>query len=350
MTVIRNTSSPRNRAGSLLEMVWLQFAAVAAVILFAGSNLARYGDVIAEKSGLERSWIGVILLASVTSLPELVTGISAVSVFDVPDIAVGNIAGSCMFNMLILVIVDAFHRRIPATASASPAHLISATLGILLVALAALFLATDMPLPKVAWIGLPSIVLILTYFGAMRLVWNHEKRRVAQFVEAHQAEASYAHLSPRRAYALYGANALLVVCAALFLPGIAERLAETTGMEQSFVGTVFVALSTVLPEAVVALSALRIGAVDMAFGNALGSNMFNIAILGIDDLFYRPGPLLEAVSRDHVVSLTAASAMMAIFVVGLIYRAEKKRLPLSWDAAAVLMIFVLAMLIVGVSP
>lgn len=61
---------------SAILQTWLQFAIVSAVIVVAGFYLSRYGDVIAEKTGLSGSWVGLALLATVTSLPELVTGIS----------------------------------------------------------------------------------------------------------------------------------------------------------------------------------------------------------------------------------------------------------------------------------
>ncbi len=59
-------------------MTGLLFALVATVIVVAGAQLARYGDVIGEKSGLGRSWIGVVLLAATTSVPELFTGFGIV--------------------------------------------------------------------------------------------------------------------------------------------------------------------------------------------------------------------------------------------------------------------------------
>jgi len=83
-------------------VIWIQFAACTAIILYSGTRLSLYGDVIAEKSGLGRTWIGVILMASVTSLPELVTGISSVAIYNLPNIAAGDVLGSCMFNLLIL--------------------------------------------------------------------------------------------------------------------------------------------------------------------------------------------------------------------------------------------------------
>jgi cation:H+ antiporter len=79
-------------------LYWIGFVACTALIIYSGTKLSRYGDIIAEKSGLGRVWIGLILMASVTSLPELVTGVSSVALVGVPDIAVGDVLGSCVFN------------------------------------------------------------------------------------------------------------------------------------------------------------------------------------------------------------------------------------------------------------
>ena len=75
-------------------MVWINFAIALAIIIFAGTRLARYGDAIAEKTGLGRLWIGLILLAAITSVPELATGISSVALVGDPDLAVGALFGS----------------------------------------------------------------------------------------------------------------------------------------------------------------------------------------------------------------------------------------------------------------
>ena len=84
-------------------VLWLQFALVTAVIVFAGYHLSTYGDVIAEKTGMGRTWVGVILMASVTSLPELITGASSVAIFDLPNIAIGDVfikGGFCVKDHL----------------------------------------------------------------------------------------------------------------------------------------------------------------------------------------------------------------------------------------------------------
>ena len=91
--------------------IWLQFAGCLAVILVAGTFLSRYGDAIAIKSGLGRTWIGLILLATVTSLPELFSGISAVTLAKAPNIAVGSLMGSNVFNLVLLFILDMIYRE-----------------------------------------------------------------------------------------------------------------------------------------------------------------------------------------------------------------------------------------------
>jgi len=86
-------------------LLWAGFIICTAAIVYSGIKLSKYGDVIAEKTGLGRAWIGLVLMASVTSLPELVTGISSVTFAGVPDIAVGDVLGSCVFNMLIIALL-----------------------------------------------------------------------------------------------------------------------------------------------------------------------------------------------------------------------------------------------------
>ena len=92
---------------TLIE-IWLQFLLCAALIGGAGYQLSRYGDAIAQRTGLSGSWIGVALLATVTSLPELATGISSVAVANAPNLAVGDALGSCVVNLVFLVVIDSF--------------------------------------------------------------------------------------------------------------------------------------------------------------------------------------------------------------------------------------------------
>jgi cation:H+ antiporter len=113
-----------------------------------------------------------------------------------------------------------------------------------------------------------------------------------------------------------------VVVSGILLPHIAAGIAAQMGWTQSFVGTMFAALATSLPELVVTIAAVRIGAVDMAIGDLLGSNMFNILVLAIDDIFYLKAPLLESVSTIHLSSALCAMTMTGAAIVALYYRSR----------------------------
>ncbi|MCI0490591.1 MAG: sodium:calcium antiporter [Blastocatellia bacterium] len=319
-------------------LVWLQFLACTAVIVFSGTRLSKYGDCIAEKTGMGRTWVGVILIASVTSLPELITGISSVTLFGLPDIAAGDVLGSCMFNILIIALLDLIAGSPPISTRAHQGQVLTAGFGILLLGLVSLSISTGARLPAVGWVGAYSFVFLGVYILTMRLVFFYEKRRVAEFIE----ELQYDHITKRKAYIMYALNALVIIAAATYLPHLGERIAEMTGLGRTFVGSFFIAFSTSLPELVVSITALRIGAIDMVYGNLFGSNLFNIAVLAIDDFLYTKGPLISDISANHIISANAAMALTAIAVIGLTYKTTKKRLFLAWESLGIIIVYVLA--------
>ena len=321
-------------------ILWLQFIVCTAVILVSGTYLSKYGDVIAEKTGLGRTWIGVILMASVTSLPELVTGISSVTVFDLPNIAAGNILGACMLNLLMIPVLDLIGGSAPISTRVHQGHILTAGFGILMLGLVSLSTVLGADVPSIGWMGANSLILIVIYLLAMRMVFVYEKRRIAEFVKEMAEEIQYRHISTSKAYTLFGANALLIIGAALYLPHLGDEIAVRTGLGQTFVGSVFIALSTTLPELVVSVSALTIGATDMAVGNLFGSNVFNIFVLAVDDFFYTAGPLLAHVSGTNVISSVSAMVALSIAVIGLTYRADKKPTFFAWDSLAILAVYV----------
>ena len=320
-------------------LLWIEFIICTSVIVYSGIKLSKYGDVIAEKTGLGRTWIGVVLMASVTSLPELVTGISSVAVVGVPDIAVGDVLGSCVFNMAILAFLDAAHKEMPISAKAHHGNVLSAGFGILLLSVIAMGLFLKETAISFGWVGLYSMVVLITYVIAVKLLFSYEKRRVAVLLEEGAEKLKYENIPLGTAVVNYGINAAIVVAAAVFLPKIGLGIAQTTGLGQTFVGNIFIAMATSLPEVVVSLAAVRMNAVDLAIGSLLGSNIFNILILAVDDILFFKGPLLSFASQTHLISALSAISMTTVAIIGLTYRAEKKFLLLAWDSLAILLIY-----------
>lgn len=318
----------------------------AALILWAGVRLSRAGNIIAERTGLGGTWIGLILLSTVTSLPELVTGASAIVLFDVPDIAAGDIIGSCMFNLVILALLDVRHPE-PLSARMHQGHVLSASFGIVQLGLAGLALVAGAAVPMVGWVSLPSVAFIAIYALAARTIFVAERVRVQELTDKLAGEPAGDEMSLRMAVIRFSLAAAVLVSAATMLPLVADRLAALTGLEQSFVGSLFVAISTSLPEVVVSMAAVRIGALDMAAANLFGSNLFNVAVLGVDDIFYVRGALLADVSPDHLAALLAAVVMTGIAIVGLTFRARRKRFRLSWDTLAIVAVYILTLILLA---
>ncbi|MBX3608209.1 MAG: sodium:calcium antiporter [Piscinibacter sp.] len=315
-----------------LALLLLQFLLCAALIGRAGYVLSASADRIAQATGLTGGWIGLALLATVTSLPELASGISAVAWIDAPNLAVGNVLGACVFNLLFLVVVDAVQRRQPMYHHASASHLLSASFGVVMLGFVAISLVVRGGAPAAFNVGLYSPVLLALYLLALKSVFAHEHGRSPA-----ARETPAAHPGLRRDLWRFAAAAAVVLAAGSWLPGIADQLAREMGWSRSFVGTLFMALVTTLPEMAVTLSALRLGALDMAIGNLLGSNLFNLVVLAVDDLFYARGPLLADAAPVHIGSAAAAVLMTGLVMIGLVMRPQGRVLRvLSWISVGLL--------------
>ncbi len=309
-----------------LALVWLQFAVCLALVGVAGPFLSRSGDVIADKTGLSGSWVGVILMATVTSLPELTTGISAVAVANAPDIAVGDLFGSCVFNLAILFVLDFTQRGESVYRRVRQGHILSAGFGIVLIGFAGLSLMLHGQGASFAigHVGGYTPVIFILYALGIRAVFSYERDHREEAAE--ETAARYPHITLRRAVATYAGAAVVIVAVGTALPFVAARLAEVMGWQRTFVGTLFVATVTSVPELVVSIAAVRIGAADMAIANLLGSNLFNMMVLGVDDLLFAHGPLLYHVSPMHAVSAMSAVIMTGIVIVGIVYRSDHRLL------------------------
>ncbi|MDD2720686.1 MAG: sodium:calcium antiporter [Gallionella sp.] len=323
-------------------VLWLELMCCLLVIAYAGYFLSRYGDVIAEKSGLSASWVGLILLSVATSLPELVTGVSAVTFADAPDIAVGDALGSTVFNLAILIVLDALYRRETLYSRAGQGHVLSVMLGTILIAFAGFSLLLDRAgmSPALGHVGLYSPLIVVVYLVSMRAIYSYEQRTLAEYTEV--SADRYPDVTLRTAVRGYALAALAVVAAGSWLPYLAKDLSVMMGWEQSFVGTLLVAGVTSAPEIAVTISAVRIGALDMAIANLLGSNLFDIVILALDDICYTHGPLLAHVSSSHALTAFTAVMMSALVAVGFVFRPQKRIvLGLTWVSLGLFMLYVL---------
>src|SRR5690606_3763319 len=267
-------------------MPWLAvFAVAAAVIAWAGVHLARYGDELAERAGLSRLVVGMLLVATATSLPEVVTDVSA-ALGDAPDLAVGDLFGSNMANMAILAVIDLQHRkRVWTRVEIGHARVASVAIG--LTALAILGVLTPPGIP-LGWLGIDTLVIAGAYVAAV--AWMH-RSPIGRHGEGEVlpvptgwSRPSFGGLRP--VILRFAGAALVILAAGPVLARSAEEIAAASGLGQTFVGSSLVAITTSLPELVSSLAAVRIRSYDLAVGNLFGSNAFNMFALVFVDAAY----------------------------------------------------------------
>jgi cation:H+ antiporter len=329
------------------QMIWVKFLVCLFVILIAGVKLSKYGDVIAQKTGLGGLWIGVILMATATSLPELFTGISAVALVSGPNLAIGTAFGSNLFNLVIIALLDILYRQGSLLASVSSGEILTAGLSAVLIAFAAAAVlmgleALDADLGR---LSIFSIILVMLYLSAIWLLLRHERKQPQEIEERRYEKISLFQASLR-----YTISAVLVIAGGTWLAFIGREISEVTGWGTTFVGSLFLAAVTSAPEVVVSIAALRLGALDMAVSNMFGSNMFNMSIvLAGDDLFYKGGSLFGAVSMSHIVSGLVAILMTGTIILGLIHRPRKKAPSrVSWYTMVLIPLYVISFYILFV--
>ncbi len=312
-------------------MAWIIFVASSTVLVLAAVKLAQYGDVIAVRTRLGGMFIGVLLLAGATSLPELLTTISSFGQ-GVPELAAGNMLGSNMFNMLLLAVLDLLNQQARILRRVAMTHALTAALASAMIGLAVFFILADIPL-QIGWVGVDSLLLIAVYIGGIRLIQQNGQAS-GTTVELPAGEP----VMPlwRAGLGFLAATGVLVLVTP-WLVRSSTDIAEITGLSTGFVGTTLLALVTSLPETVAVIAATRLGAYDMAVGNLFGSNVFNMFALGVSDLFYTPGRFLGVIDPAFALVGMLGLLLTILALIGNIARVERRLLFVEADALLILL-------------
>lgn len=329
-------------------MVWLIFLVSSGVIVLAAVRLAEYGDVIALRTGLGRLFVGAILIAAATSLPEVLTTVNAIAQGQA-NLAAGNLLGSNMFNMALLAVLDLVFRRRRILRTAALKHALSGSLAVLMIGMVVFFILADIPW-QIGWVGGDSLLIILAYLLAVRLMQRHQ-----HMAGVSMEEEIIPPGTPSLGVALFGfglATAALMYVTPWLVRSSAE-IAEITGLGTTFIGTTLVALVTSLPELVTTVSAAQLGADDMAIGNLFGSNLFNMFALGLADFFYTPGRFLVVIDPAFVLVGLLGLILTTLALVGNLIRLERRWGMLEADALLIGVVYLAGLWLLyqrGITP
>jgi cation:H+ antiporter len=301
-----------------------QFLFCATVIAVAGSFLTKFSESISTLSGWKKMLVGGILLAGATSLPELIVDLKSVSL-GLPDLAAGDLLGSCLFNILILSILDfTFPSSFRSTSFSSLNfhHSLSAMLAIFLTSIVGLGIVSSMT-SLFMGASLFSWAIMIVYFFGMRLIYRNENNHLGN--SERSVSSKLKKLMMNRSFVSssvgYILSAITIFVTAPYLVKSADEISKLSGLSHTFIGTTLVALSTSLPELVSTFTAFRMNEPDLAIGNIFGSNIFNILMFFPLDLYYRGG-IFNAISEIHLISVFCIILSMSVAVMGQIYRKE----------------------------
>ncbi len=316
-----------------LAIYWLLLVGAGAAILLLSRFLVSSADVIAFRTGIGRSFAGVLMLATATSLPELVTGISSIRLVGEPDLAVGDAFGSNLVNLVIIGILDLSWRNGPILAAVGRGPILVGLFGIGVISVTIAAMAAHNTFEFAAgWPISPlSLLLFAVFLAGMFMIYR-------QGGPTEEPDASQLDMTMKRASAIYTATMLGIVAAGVILAITGERVADAMGWETSFVGTQFLAISTSLPELAASYAAIRIAAPELAISNVLGSNLFNMGfVIFLDDAAYTQGPIWNGIAQIH--QLTAAFAvLMTIIAIAALMKTNRDVRPrrFTWEAVSLI--------------
>ncbi len=316
---------------------WITFLLASLAIIIAGVKLASFGEALGKRTGIGQGWIGLLFLATITSIPELTTTVTGAAI-DAPNIAVGNALGSNMFNVAIVTVMDILLLgRGPFLVKVRSYHMISGGFAILLTTLVILGIAFD---PGVEILGLSpiSLIILLTYLFGIFILYRVEKR------EGLTEPAEVGTMSLVRAVGGFLICAAVIITAGVFLIHASKAISVETGLSASFMGAILVAVVTSLPELSTSIGALKIGAYDMILGNLFGSNMFNILTVFVADIAFRRGAILARLGTgkdDQLIVASLGIGLTAIAIIAIGYRSRRRVLGMGVDAALLLTAYLL---------
>jgi cation:H+ antiporter len=312
---------------------WITFLLASLAIILAGIKLASFGEALGKHTGIGQGWVGLLFLATITSIPELTTTVTGASI-GMPTIAVGNALGSNLFNVVILAVMDILLLgRGPFLRLVKPYHVASGGLAVLLTILVLLGMTVS-PGTAIGGISPFSLLILATYLFGLFLLYRVEKR------ETQKEDRSRPTLSLGRALTGFMVTGGVIIAAGIFLVRASKAISMSTALSGSFMGAVLIAIVTSLPELSTSIGALRIGAYDMIVGDLFGSNMFNILTVFFADLAFRRGSIFAGLGNGaSELALVGflGIGLTTIAMVGIAYRTKRRVLGIGADALLILL-------------
>ena len=335
-----------------LSFAIILFVFSAIVIAIVGTFLTKTADQLADLTGLGEAMFGAVFLGGVTSMPGIVT--SVVAAFNGhPELAVSNAIGGIAAQTLFLSIADITYRKINLEhAAASFTNLMQ---GVLLIGLMA-FVLIGMAGPKLSVLNIHpfSLLIIAGYILGSKLISKAKERpmwnpKITMDTVSDLPDRKNITLSLRKVTLRFVISAIIVGIAGFAIAKTGIIISAQTGLSESLVGVLFTAVATSFPELIVAISAVKRGALTLSVGNIIGGNSFDVLFIAFADLAYTEGSILHAITQNQVFIMAMTMLMTSILILGLLHREKKGFGQIGWESLTIIIIYLLGNLVLFLS-
>lgn len=319
------------------------FVCAAAAIGVAGVLMTARAERLAEITGLGQAIMGAVFIGASTSLSGLTTSI--IAAWDgFPQLAIGNAIGGIAAQTTFLAIADIAHRRANLEhAAASQANLMQGSL--LNVLLAIPLIAMFGPPVSVFGVHPASLALFGAYYYGIRMVAHANEepmwypRRTSDTQPRERAGGLETGESLLRLWVMFAVLAAVVALSGWAIARAAISISQQAGISESVMGTLFTAVSTSLPELVIAVAAVRRGALTLAVGDVIGGNSFDVLFMAVADIAYRGGSIYHHLGGAQALWISLTILLTSILLLGLLRRERHGIANIGFESFFVLLLY-----------
>lgn len=312
-------------------------------VWLSGVRLANLVDIISDRTGMGKAFAGFLLLSIATSFPEFVTCIATARIGKA-DMIGSNLAGGVCMQTAVLCVADWKYGKKALTGHAPTApNLLSGTVVLLLLAIASLgFVSGDYAIA--GRVGVLPIMMVIVMLIGMKMLYRYQGTESWTPDNPPQKTGnSRDKAGSISRYKLYGSFAFFTLCigvAGTVVTYSSEAITNRWNIGAGFAGAVFIAVSTSLPELSACSQAVKMDRAPIAVGNIFGSNVFDMALLFVGDLFYTEGALFNNLTRVTGIYVALGTILTLVYLIGMLQRSEKSYLRLGIDSIVVIVLYV----------
>ncbi len=297
-------------------MIYVQYLILATLVVILSIFLSKYVDALDKKTNLSGAFIGGVLLAAVTSLPEFITSLTAIFALNQPNLVQGNVFGSNIFNLTILAGCIILFSRKFKEAYLSKSHLLTSIFTIIIFIICLLGMnfnySLNLGFLNVSYASIAILVLYIINITKM----NDSSSEGSD-------EEDNVNLTVKQIIFRFILCSILLVIFSMLLTKVTDKLNGELGLGATVGGAIFLGIATSLPELTSSFNLVRLGNFNASFGNVIGSNLFNFTILAIGDIFYSKGNIFSPDKQAN--NLIIWGIVATTIVIGTLYTKKNQK-------------------------